>query len=170
MTARLVTVALLALVWVALWGEASPANIIAGLVLGTGIQVLLAPHVGTAIANGFMRPVALARFTAVFAKELVVAAAQVAWEVVTPRNVDAPALVEVQLSTTSPTVVTAVANAVSLTPGTVTVEVDHDPATLLIHVLHAQEPAQVRAGVARFERLAEAALGPATPPDKETRR
>lgn len=168
MISRLVVAALLAAVWVALWGEASPANILAGLAVGAGVQLLLGRHIGTAIAGGILRPVALARFTGVFAVELVVAAAQVAWEVVTPRNVDTPAVVEVDLATSSPTVVTAVANAVSLTPGTVTIEVNHReghaPATLLIHVLHAQEPAQVRASVERFERLAEAALGPLGPP------
>ena len=135
MISRLVVAALLAAVWVALWGEASPANILAGLAVGAGVQLLLGRHIGTAIAGGILRPVALARFTGVFAVELVVAAAQVAWEVVTPRNVDTPAVVEVDLATSSPTVVTAVANAVSLTPGTVTIEVNHReghaPATLL---------------------------------------
>jgi hypothetical protein len=54
--------------------------------------------------------------------------------------------------------ITLLANAVSLTPGTVTLEATEDPPTLYIHVLHLKTVEAVRADVRNLEGLAIAAF------------
>lgn len=60
-------------------------------------------------------------------------------------------------------IVTVVANAVTLTPGTLTVDVhepdDGTPAVIYVHVLQFDDVESVRADVLRLERLAVRAFG-----------
>lgn len=156
-------------VWVALWGDLSIANVVWGAVLGS-LTVVLVPvrHMAHRVP---IRPWQTARFVAVFVGALVKASGVVAWEVVSPTNRINEGIVAVQLRTTSPGLMTLIANMVSLTPGTLTLEVRRDPPTLYIHVLHLRGIEEVRDGVRHFEDVALAAFGeiPREPaPDEET--
>jgi len=156
MIARLVLVVWLTCVWVALWGDPSAATAAAGAFIGTVLVVLfpverqLAPVI---------RPVALTRLVVVFVWRLVAASAVVAWEVITPRNRINEGIVAVPVLGASDLVVTIVANAVSLTPGTLTLEVDRTGSTLYIHVLHLHDIESVRRDVQKFEELLIRAVG-----------
>jgi multicomponent Na+:H+ antiporter subunit E len=146
-------------VWVALWGDISPANVLWGVVLGlltVGLVPLTAPDRRVPV-----RPVALLRFAAFFLWALVRASAIVAWEVVTPRNDINEGIVAIPLRTSSPGLMTHIANVVSLTPGTLTLEVRRDPPTLYVHVLHLRAIEDVRADIHRLEDVVLAAFGPA---------
>jgi len=70
-----------------------------------------------------------------FVRELVLSALQVAWLVVQPRLDLHPALVAYPLTVTTDTQITLLANLVTLTPGTLSVDVSDDRRTLYIHVL-----------------------------------
>ncbi len=142
----------LAVAWVALWGDISLANVIAGLALATLLVAGFPPP--TAPEPVRFHPLAAARFVLHFARKLVEASAIVAWEVVTPRNRINEGIVAVPLDTSSTTVVTLVANAISLTPGTLTLEVTDHPTVLYVHVLHLHDIASVRRDVRRLETLA----------------
>lgn len=145
------------LVWVALWGDLSIANVVWGAVLG-GLTVALVPvrHMAHRVP---IRPWQIVRFIGVFLGALVKASAVVAWEVVSPTNRINEAIVAVDLRTTSPGLMTLIGNMVSLTPGTLTLEVRRDPPTLYIHVLHLRGIEEVRDGVRHFEDVALAAFG-----------
>jgi hypothetical protein len=54
-----------------------------------------------------------------------------------------------------------VANAVSLTPGTLTLDVDPDPPVLYVHVLHLRDVDRLRREVAPLELLVTQAFGTA---------
>lgn len=150
-------VAWLVAVWVALWGSPSWANLVAGSAVGVGLVTLFpAPEVAR---TGTVRPLAAARFAAYFAWKLVEASAVVAWEVVTPRNKINQGIVAVPIRGGSDTLVTLVANAISLTPGTLTLEVDDHPPVLYVHVLHLRGVEAVRREVQHLERLAILAFG-----------
>lgn len=144
-------------VWVALWGDLSIANVVWGGLLG-GVTLALAPvrHMAHRVP---IRPWRIVRFVAVFLWALVRASAVVAWEVVSPTNRINEGIVAVDLRTTSPGLMTLIGNMVSLTPGTLTLEVRTEPATLYIHVLHLHEIEDVRGGVRHFEDVALAAFG-----------
>jgi multicomponent Na+:H+ antiporter subunit E len=104
------------------------------------------------------RPMAAALFAAYFAWKLVEASLIVAWEVITPRNRINEAIVAVPLRVDRPIIVTMIANSVSLTPGTLTLEARLSPPMLYIHVLHLKSVEDVRSDVRRLEELAVRAL------------
>jgi multicomponent Na+:H+ antiporter subunit E len=156
----LVAVVWAVVVWTALWGDLSAANLLGGLVLGV-VTVLLVPVAsGTQAHPVAIRPLATLRFVAYFVKALVVASAIVAWEVVTPGSRIAPGVLRLPLATRSRGLATLVGNAISLTPGTLTIDVRSEPLTLYVHVLHLSHPEKVRAELHELETYARAAFDP----------
>lgn len=146
----------LVLVWLALWGEVSLANLLSGVVAAAGL--LIAFPLGSRLAPVQLHPLATARLAAVFAWALVVSTLEVARLVLRPGPAH-QGVVAVPLRTRSSVVLFVVANITSLTPGTLTVDVDEPSATLFVHALTARETIDVRARVQRFEHLVRRALG-----------
>jgi multicomponent Na+:H+ antiporter subunit E len=146
--------------WVALWGEPSAANLLTGVLVAGGLILAFPafPAPGGA-RRGRLHPLAAARFAASFLWDLVVATAVVAREVVTPGSRISEGIVAVPIRGVSDLVTTVVANAISLTPGTLTVEVDRDPTVLYVHVLHLRDATAVRRDVRALEARAIRAFG-----------
>lgn len=160
----LITVVWCTLVWVALWGDLSIANVLTGIVVGL-VSVWLVPLGGPSGAV-VLRPFRLLRFLAYFVWALVRASAVVAWEIVTPGDRTYQGIIELPLDTSNLGVATLIANAISLTPGTLTLEVREDPLRLYVHVLHLRDMEVVRAELHHLHRLVVEAL-PARTPDPE---
>jgi multicomponent Na+:H+ antiporter subunit E len=158
LTGRLPYLAYLVVVWVTLWGDVSAANVLSGLVVGGGL-LLAFPTAGPQ-RIGTLRPLQALRFVVYFLYKLVEANVIVAWEVITPNNASVTeGIVEVPVTGASDAVLTTVANAVSLTPGTITIEVRRQPATLWVHVLHLRSIERTRREILNLERLALDAFG-----------
>ncbi|MDP9022382.1 MAG: Na+/H+ antiporter subunit E [Actinomycetota bacterium] len=155
---RIGIVAVLAVAWTALWRDASPGTVLAGLAVGSAVSVA-AGDGGTPAWRPLLRPVAMVRFVVAFLWNLTTASVAVAWDVVTPEERVREAIVLVPLRTGSDAIVTTVANAISLTPGTVTVDVERDPIGLYIHVMHFRDADHARSQVRRLEELAIRAFG-----------
>lgn len=172
---RLPLLGWLLVVWIALWGDLSLANVLSGVAVASGLMVAF-PHAGPRpLAR--VRPVRALVFLAYFLYKLVEANVVVAWEVITPNNESInEAIVAVPVTGASDAAITILANAMSLTPGTLTLEVGRDPAVLYVHVLHLRDIDQVRRDVYRLERLVlrafgdEAALAAARPPTSASSR
>ena len=159
---RFAIVAWLTVVWVTLWEALTWANIAGGLVVAIVALYLLPPReVRTSV--GF-RPLAAARLLLYFLWELILASSQVIWEIITPQDHTRPAVVSVHTRSTVPGHITAVANMVSLTPGTLSLEIDHDTRTIYIHVLHLDSVEETRAAVSKLETLTLAAFPPRVGP------
>lgn len=90
-------------------------------------------------------------FTFFFLWDLTVANAVVAWEVVTPRHYMRPGIVEVPIRSSRPIEIALLANLISLTPGTLSLEVGEDRAALYVHALHLVSPEDLRVRVRRLE-------------------
>lgn len=150
----------LVVVWVALWGDAHIGTVVAGVAVAAAVTWVLALGPRPA-ARSTIRPVAALRFLLWFVGALVRATALVAWEIVTPKNNLREGIVAIPIRGVSDTVVTVVANAITLTPGTLTLEVQRDPYVLYVHVLHLEGPDQVRNDVLDLEALAIRAFGSA---------
>lgn len=73
--------------------------------------------------------------TALLVKELILGALTVAWLAVQPRLRLRPAIIAYPLTVTSDFQITLLANLITLTPGTLSVDVSDDHATLFIHAL-----------------------------------
>jgi multicomponent Na+:H+ antiporter subunit E len=151
MIARATSLLWLTVVWVALWESASVANVASGLLVGA-LLLALFPVRGHAEGTGRIRPLAVVRFVAYFLHKLVEANVIVAWEVITPSNASVrEGIVAVPVTGSSDAIVAILANAISLTPGTLTLEVERDPTVLYVHVLHLRTADHARADVQRLQ-------------------
>lgn len=159
---RIAIVVWLTVVWVTLWEALTWANVASGLVVAVAALYLLPPR-ETPTSVGF-RPLAAARLLFYFLWELLVASSQVIWEIITPHDHTTPAVVSVRTRSTVPGHITAVANMVSLTPGTLSLDVDHDTRTIYIHVLHLDNFEETRRSVSKLETLTLAAFPPRVGP------
>ena len=146
-------------VWLFLWEDLSFANVASGLLLAAGIQVAFPPR--NAERRGRFRPLAALKFLGYFHYKLFEASLIVAWEIVTPRNRINEGIVAVPIRHFSDALTTLLANAISLTPGTLTLEVDRQATTLYVHVLHLRSVEEVRRDVAKLEIMAVRAFGSA---------
>lgn len=90
-------------------------------------------------------------FAVFFLRELVIANAQVVWDVVTPRSRLAPGIAAVPLLSRSDLEVTLIANLVTLTPGTLALAVRRDPAVLYVHGMYAEDADEFRRQIAALE-------------------
>ena len=158
---RLTSLVWLTAVWMMLWESLTWANVLGGLIVAALVMVSVPSH-KPETPVGF-RPVAALRLLGYFLWKLVEASARLTWEIFTPRNKINAAVVCVPLRSRVPGIVTAVANMVSLTPGSVTIEVDTDEMVLYIHVLHLTTLEQEREAVRYLETLTLAAFPPAEP-------
>lgn len=164
----IVSVVWLTMVWVALWESLTWANVAGGLLAGIVTVILVPPRPDTLVIGS--RPIAGLKLLLYFLWKLAQASIAVAWEVVTPGDRTNPAVITVPLHTSSEGIITSVANMVSLTPGTLTLDVDPGTRTLYIHVLHFISEETTRADVHTLERLAIAAFPPAKPAGNADRR
>jgi multicomponent Na+:H+ antiporter subunit E len=153
----------LTLVWVGLWGSVTAANVLGGLAVSLVLVLALRPAPGGAPA--VVSPVALLRFGLRFFADLVVSSVQVVRLALQPRLALRQGIVSVQVPGASDTLLTVLADAISLTPGTLTVDVDPDRATLYVHVLDIgagpDGVQDVRAGLRDQARAAVRAMGSA---------
>ncbi len=119
-------------VWVALWGDLSVANVLAGAVLGIAVtRTLPMPSIDF---HGRVRPLGLVRLAGRFVTDLVTASFQVAVLAMSPR---APrsAVIRVRLRSHSDLYLTLTAQLCSLVPGTVVVEALRTDGVLYVHLL-----------------------------------
>jgi multicomponent Na+:H+ antiporter subunit E len=154
----IVLVTWLTVMWVALWGNLSWANVLGGV--AASLVLLAVYRVATSGAPAYpLRPLHAVRFILYFLWKLFEANLVLAWEVVTPRNKINEGIVAVPIQGCSDGLITLVANAITLTPGTVTLEVQRHPAVLYVHVLHLRDIEDVRREVQHLEALAIRAFG-----------
>lgn len=161
-------------VWLALWGEVSVANLVSGILVVALIGLIIRPVPRRHTLN----PLSLLRLLAVFVWRLVSSSATVVLAVIAPTPARLRSgVVGVSLSQHSRLVATIVADAISLTPGTLTLETryatdddglaDVAPPVLYIHVLGLADPQAIRDDVRRLERLVVSAVTPKSTPTSE---
>jgi multicomponent Na+:H+ antiporter subunit E len=155
----------LTLVWVALWGDISVANIVSGAALAVVVSLVFPlPPVHMRLR---IRPLWLAWLVVRFLYDVVVASAEVSWKVLTLREPPRNAVIEVNLRTPSDFVLTIVGELTSLVPGSVVVEARRSSHTLFLHVLDARDQAGVdrmRKATYELERRVVLAFGADTVP------
>ncbi|MEU1590019.1 Na+/H+ antiporter subunit E [Micromonospora sp. NPDC005710] len=140
----------LVVVWNLLWGDINWANLVGGLLVGAAVLVFFPlPAVSF---GGRLRPRALLVFAGRFAVELVSASLHIARIAVQPGYRPRGAIIAVRLRVATDLNLALTAEAVSLVPGTLILEVDRDSGTLYLHVLDTHGPADL--DVARNRTLA----------------
>jgi multicomponent K+:H+ antiporter subunit E len=86
--------------------------------------------------------------------DIIVANIQVAWIVLTKPNAALrPAWIVIPLDLTTPEAITVLAGTITLTPGTVSADLSDEGHSLLVHVLHTEDPDSDRDEIKdRYER------------------
>lgn len=129
---------LLALVWGAMTGDFSLGNLLVGLVLGF-VALFAAQRVlgSTPYATRIVRVVG---FIAFYIGELIMANVRVAIDVVTPRHRAQPGVVAVPLDARTDAEITLLANLITMTPGSLTLDVSDDRKVLYVHAMFVRDP------------------------------
>lgn len=99
-------------------------------------------------------------FAGYYTYEFIYSNVQVLEEVLRPRQRAAPAVVTLPLRCRTPVEIAFLANAINLTPGTLTLEIMVDPPTLYVHGMFAPDPDAFLQQLRRTEKRLLAALRP----------
>jgi len=133
---------LLALLWALATGQFTPGNLIVGFLLG--FLVLWISRSAFGPQRYFWRFWKALGLLVYFFKELVIANFRVALDVVTPAYRMKPAIVAIPLDATTDAEITMLANMLTMTPGTLSLDVSPDRSTLYIHAMFAENADAVR--------------------------
>lgn len=141
---------LLALMWMVMVGDVSFGALFLGIVFGIVVPIFTAPWWP---GRPRLRFAPALVYAGIVLWDIFVANVQVAAIILFKRNRDLrPAWLTVPLELTSPEAITVFAGTISLTPGTVSADVSACGRYLLVHALHAPDPAAEVAKVkARYE-------------------
>ncbi|CAN5537080.1 Na+/H+ antiporter subunit E [soil metagenome] len=152
--------ALLLAIWLLLWGSVSAANVLSGVVV---VAMVLRIVPGSAFR--FRRPTVRVgpalRFVGLVLVDLFRANLVVTREIVTRQSSIHTGVVAVPLPLCSDGLLTLIANVLSLTPGTMPIEVTRTPPVIYVHVLHLRDVEAVRRDVQHLSAAAIRAFGSA---------
>ncbi|WP_111641136.1 Na+/H+ antiporter subunit E [Marinimicrobium alkaliphilum] len=128
----------LALAWIALTGSFSGLNFVLGFAISYLFLAVIQSQVP--VLRGYAQRVPLfVLFLLFFVKELVKANYKVAFDVLTPPWHMKPGVIGLPLEATTDLEVTMVANFISLTPGTLSLDISDDRRVLFIHAMFLQD-------------------------------
>jgi len=142
---------LLALVWLALSGSFSGWNLLFGFVLSYGILAVLERNI-PALRGYPQRLSHVAIFLFFFIQEMIRANLRVAFDILTPTVHMQPGVIALELEAKTEFEIMLVANFISLTPGTLSLDVSDDHRMLFIHAMFAQDEAALYASLKTIER------------------
>jgi multicomponent Na+:H+ antiporter subunit E len=146
------TALLLGVIWVALTGDLSGANVAFGILLGW-LAVRVGRPLGPDPVFARVRPLKAVGLLLYLAWQIVVANLKVVAAILGPRRRLRPALVAVPLDVTTDGQIAALANLISLTPGTLSLDVSPDRRSLYVHAMSASSPEALRREIKEgFER------------------
>jgi multicomponent Na+:H+ antiporter subunit E len=156
-----VTAVTLAVLWlfvrnVPLTPQAFLGEFLIGLLVGVPIAYLSRRLYGDTVDLGRTARASpyAAQYVASFIREVVIANFDVAYRVLAPWLPVEPAVIVLPLRVESDLAVTTIANSISLTPGTLTLEHDDANNALLIHAIDGRDREAVVAPIRRWEDLA----------------
>ena len=133
---------LLALGWVAMSGHFDVLNLFVGFVFGFVVLYLLQRVIGR--SRYFTRTIGLVRFVGFYVVEVVRANLRVAFDVVTPTDYARPGIVAVPLDARTDVEITLLSNLITMTPGSLSVDVADDRSVIYVHAMYLEDPEELR--------------------------
>lgn len=142
---------ILALVWAAVTGTFTPSNLVFGFALGFLVMFFTRSIIGT--PNYGNKVLAVIRLLLFFIWELIRANLRVALEVLTPGLRIRPGVIAIPLDVKSDAEITLLANLITLTPGSISLDISIDRSVLYLHAMYIDDPDEVRREIKEgFER------------------
>lgn len=136
---------LLSLIWVALTGNFTVSNFFFGFILSFIILWLISKN--RRENKYFRRGPKLVAFIFFFFYELIKANLQVAYDVITPSFYMKPGIIKIPLTAASDLEITLLANLITLTPGTLSLDVSDDKKVLYVHAMYVKDREEFIAGI-----------------------
>ncbi len=133
---------LLAAGWAALLGQFSLGALVSGFAVGYGVLLVARPMLGE--TTYFKRVFRVGRLIVLFIYELIASSVRVVWDIVTPTHLSRPGIIAVPLDAKSDGEILLTANLISLTPGTLSLDVSPDRKTLYLHAMFVDDPDALR--------------------------
>jgi multicomponent Na+:H+ antiporter subunit E len=133
----------LAVAWAALTGNITLGGLTVGFVLGSAALYVTRP-LFPGSQSYFRKSGKWIKLIVLFLYELVVSSVQVVWDVLTPQHKSRPGIISVPLDVKGEMEILLVTNLISLTPGTLSLDVTEDQKTLYIHAMFADDPEAIR--------------------------
>ena len=137
---------LLAFAWQALTGSFTFFSLVSGFALGYAALWFVQPLFGGR-SSYYGRVWRAFRLAFYFLWELVISSFRVAWEVVTPGDTSRARIVEMPLDVESDIEILLVTNLITLTPGTLSLDVTPDRKTLYVHAMFVDDPDELVASL-----------------------
>ncbi|WP_346795380.1 Na+/H+ antiporter subunit E [Halomonas sp. Bachu 37] len=144
---------LLGLAWVVLSGDFTGPNLVVGLVFGYLALVLVEPQLKSLHGYSARIPRMLF-FCGFFIKELFQANLRVGFDIITPPWHMQPGVIAFPLEARTEMEITMVANLISLTPGTLSLDVSDDRKVLYIHAMFLDDEEELRRNLKEMEHRA----------------
>src|SRR5699024_1446041 len=119
---RIWVIAWLTFVWVLLWGEFTPANVLGGL--GVSLAILILMPLPQLPVEGRLHPLSAIRLVLCVAFDLFVSSVEVAWLSVRPGHPPMTAILRAHVAIKSDLVLGLLVDAINVVPGTIVLEVD----------------------------------------------
>lgn len=140
---------LLALAWMALTGEFDPINFAGGFIMGFVIlRLIQRPGESMPYFGRFWKVI---QFIVFYLWELLIANLRVAAAVLSPRLRLIPAVIAVPLEIHSDLAITLLSNLITLTPGSLTLDVSNDCRVIYVHTMHADDIDRFRREIKTLE-------------------
>lgn len=136
MLVEILLCAVLAAVWVGLTGEVTLATFVVGMILGVLIIQLFGRRTLKVLKLNIRHLWPLIQLFFIFLYELLVANLTVLSKVFSPRLNIKPGIIKVPIEVEGPFWITTLANMITLTPGTLTVEISPDNHYFYVHCLN----------------------------------
>lgn len=127
----------LALTWVILTGSFTRDNFLFGAVIGYLILLMFRSTLGA--TSYFKKVRQIFDFVVYFAWQLLISNLRVAYEVLTPGMRMCPGIVAIPLDIQRDIEITLLANLITLTPGTLSLEVAEDKSVLYVHSMYVDD-------------------------------
>jgi len=128
---------LLSFIWVALTGSMYYSNFLFGFLLGFFILWIM--NINETDHRYFYRVPKTLGFIFYFLYEMIVANIQVAYDVITPKYFFKPGIVRYPLNAKTDFEINLLSMVISLTPGTLIMDVSEDKKSLYIHVMYLKD-------------------------------
>ena len=143
---------ILTVVWTLLQNQVSAGMVVFGLILG--IIIPWSTSIWWPESPRAFHVTKMLRYSVIVLWDILVANVQVAWIVLTvPNDRLKPAWIVIPLELQTPEAITILAGTITLTPGTVSADLSDEGHSLLVHVLHTDDPDAVRDEIKdRYER------------------
>lgn len=136
---RLWVVLFLLIIWCGFSNNFQPVNILLGLFFSLAIHFLVMSKPLDFKINSLQ--LIILCFYMIW--KLLQSSLEVAWDILTPKAKSQPKLIRLTLNCKHPVQISLLSNLISLTPGTLTIDIEKENEVLILHVMFAQNQKKI---------------------------